>query len=620
MAQCSNLHKLKHRHSLQGIILLITLIFTIFIGTVLSLLSVSFYNKYIRTGLIKNTDANLSFMADSINENITSLSRFISFCQTHSYIGQFLDYTDSSSPRIALRAYDRLNEEYMSSPVSDYIHRLIIGNNHDRYLQLVDPSYSTSRNVAVITRKMGSFSEQLTSDDIIFTGGFTQDPYIDRTSKNVLIVIRPISYQYSYTCGGYAAISLRETFFTSPMEYYSMADDSKLFLTLGEHTYLMMNNALIEQDISGISIKEQHIANMESNSNVFYYENGKESGYLITKPLSSKGCYITQLVSSKEMHSYGPYYFLIILVITSLIILIGFLLSTILYQFINVPVMKIQKRLEKISHGDFSRDTSIEWNHELGDIGRGINNLSENIESLMNSKIQDEKDKKDLEYKMLQSQINPHFLYNTLNSIKWMAVTQGADGISEMTTALSRLLRSISKGTKVLIPLRDELSLVNDYFTIQQYRYGGTIKMNTIVEDDSLNNCQIIKFTLQPLVENAIFHGIEPKQSTGLITIHVYRENSKDMDTVSSCTGTVCVSVEDDGVGMTAEQIEKIFSENSTDKSQFFKEVGLINIHKRIQYEFGENYGIYIESEPGCYTRMIVKIPETATTEQNGGK
>lgn len=112
---------------------------------------------------------------------------------------------------------------------------------------------------------------------------------------------------------------------------------------------------------------------------------------------------------------------------------------------------------------------------------------------------------------MLQSQINPHFLYNTLNSIKWMATIQGANGISEMTTSLSRLLKSISKGTSLLIDIREELSLLENYFTIQSYRYGGTISMDIQVDEESLYNSEIIKFTLQPLVENAIFTGSSPK-------------------------------------------------------------------------------------------------------------
>ncbi len=589
----------KHRRSLQGTILMITLIFTIFIGTVLSLLSVSFYNKYIKAGLIENTDANLAFMVDSINANISDLNRFISFCQTHSYIGRFMNYTGASSASPALTAYERLSDEYRQSPVNSYIHRIIIGNSYDKYLQIVDPTYSTSQNVAKLTKALDIYDSQLSSQGLDFTTGYIADPYIDRTSENVLILIRPIAYQYSFRQGGYVAISLLEDFFTAPMHYYSIADDSFLYLTLGSHVYRMKDGSLTELDISDISVDTLNYPDLSTDTKVFHFDNDGADGYLISKPLQASDCYITQLISNKEMKYYIPYYFIIILAITSLMILIGFLLSMILYQYISIPVIKIQKRLEKISQGDFSRDTSIEWNHELGDIGRGINNLSENIESLLNSKIQDEKDKKDLEYKMLQSQINPHFIYNTLNSIKWMAVTQGADGISEMTTALSRLLRSISKGTRDLIPIRDELALLNDYFTIQQYRYGGTIKMNVIVDDDELNDCLINKFTLQPLVENAIFHGIEPKQSTGHITIHVAHDGLSD----------ITVSVEDDGIGMDAGQIEKIFSEGSNDKSQFFKEIGLMNIHKRIKYEFGEQYGIFIESEPGLYTRMIVRIP-----------
>lgn len=594
------------KHSLQSIILIITLIFTIFIGAVLSILSATFYNDYIKAGLIRNTDANLSFMADSINENITNVNRLISFCQTHNYISRFLNYNSSSAPNVALNAYERVNEEYLSSPVSDYIHRLIIGNNYDRYIQIVDASYSTSSNVSSITRALSAYRKQIESSSTDFTGGFIRDPYISRTSRNVLIIVRPITYQYSFIRGGYISLSLREEMFTAPMHYYSMADDSRLFLSLGDHTYAMGLDGLTGLDVSETSVKEVYYSDISSDTRVFYFENKENSGYLVCKPLSADDCYITQLVSNKEINSYRPYYFVIVITITSLIILIGFLLSTILYQFISVPVTKILNRLNKIADGDFRRDTSIEWNHELGDIGRGINNLSENVEILMNNKIQDEKDKKDLEYKMLQSQINPHFIYNTLNSIKWMAVTQGADGIAEMTTSLSRLLRSIAKGTSDLISLRDELSLVNDYFTIQQYRYGGIIKMNIIVDDDSLYDCLINKFTLQPLVENAIFHGIEPKQTTGTIDIRVYREDS----------ATVCISVTDDGVGMTGEQIRQILSENNNDKSQFFKEIGIINIHKRLRYEFGDSYGVFIESEVSKYTKMIIRIPEThALTE-----
>lgn len=592
----------KHNHSLQNTILLITLIFTVIIGGILSGITAGFYNRYMEDTIVKNTDANLSFMTDSINRNIEELSSLIFFCQTHLYIGAFLKYNNAAAPSIAIQAYDRLTEEYRSSSITSHIHRIIIGNNYDKYIQIVDPSYSTSQNVSLITRSLDAYREQIALKQFHFSQGFISDPYLTRNTKRILLVIRPISYTYSFVQGGYVSISLCESFFTSPMQYYSIPEDSFLYLTLGEHSYRMTQNSLTEIDTKNITYASLQPPERTSGIMIYSFrdKSSKQSGLLVTQPLSVDGCYISQVISSGEMASHKLLFPVIILAVTLLIVLIGILLSFILYRIINIPVMQLQKKLECVSAGDFSRDAAIEWNHELGDIGRGINNLSQNIEMLMEERISEEKQKKDLEYKMLQSQINPHFLYNTLNSIKWMAVTQGADGIAEMTTALSRLMRSISKGTKTLIPIRDELALINDYFTIQQYRYGNSLKMDITVDDEELYDCLIIKFTLQPIVENAIFHGIEPKQSTGIIDIHVYKNED----------GNVSIDIKDNGIGMSAESIEEIFSEHASAKTQLFQEIGIANIQKRIRYEFGNEYGISIESEPGEYTRMTICIPD----------
>lgn len=592
----------KNSDSLQHTILLITLIFTIIIGSILSLFFSHYYTSYLQMGVIQDTDANLSFMVDSINQNITEINRLVQFCQTNNRIGTFMNYKENTSKDVSMKAYERLSEEFISSTANSYIHRLIIGNNHDYFLQIVDPTFSTSQNVAKISTELAFFESQLNSNNSGYTNGFIMDPYTKSFTQPVLVIIRPITHLYSQGIGGYVSFSLEPTLFTAPMQYYSLAEDSELYLTLGEHVYLMDNNTtLTEIDTSHITIDmhDNHYLPETIIAHDYYNNETNIKSIAVTKKLNIDDCYITQLVSGHEISSSKPYTYMIILFIISLIIVIGFILSIILYKIIDIPVVKIQHRLEQISSGNFSRDTSIEWNHELGDIGRGINDLSENIVALMNSKIQDEKDKKDLEYKMLQSQINPHFLYNTLNSIKWMAVTQGADGIAEMTTSLSRLLRSISKGTQLLIPISDELSLVKDYFTIQQYRYGGTLSLTVNVDDDDLLCCNIIKFTLQPLVENAIFHGIEPKGSTGTITIHIYRETDE----------FICICVEDDGVGISEDRIEQILNDTSTDSAQFFKEIGISNINKRIKYEFGEEYGLSIESETNKYTKMILRIP-----------
>lgn len=236
-------------------------------------------------------------------------------------------------------------------------------------------------------------------------------------------------------------------------------------------------------------------------------------------------------------------------------------MSLLLNKMVNTPVIKIQETMAKIADGDFTRDVTIEWENEFGDIGKGINKLSESIKNLMHSRLEMEKQKRDYEYQMLQSQVNPHFLYNTLMSIKWMATIQNAPGIAEMATALSRLLKNISKGTKQFVPLSEELSLLMDYYTIMKYRYGGAIRIDIQTDDEALLSCSILRFTLQPIVENAIFHGIEPKGSAGTITIHIFRNDSGDLQ----------IDITDDGVGMDEEMAQSLLSEKTDSKTSFLK-------------------------------------------------
>ena len=324
---------------------------------------------------------------------------------------------------------------------------------------------------------------------------------------------------------------------------------------------------------------------------------------MITIPVEGvKGWSFSQILSERQFAQQQSFYYLLIAGICLVIFCLGILLMVLLNRIINVPVKAIRTKIDAVSHGDFSRDPAIEWDHELGDIGKGINSLSTSIVTLMNKRIEDEKHKKDLEYQILQSQINPHFLYNTLNSIKWMATIQGAKGIAEMTTALARLMKNVSKGTNLPITLREELELVNDYFLILQYRYGGSIALECKVASEDLYSCLIHRFTLQPIIENSLFHGIEPKGQAGTITVTAV---SKESD----CGKILEICVKDDGVGMSPETIQKVLSGEDSASTDFFRHVGIHNVNQRIQYAYGENYGISITSEVGVYTAITITIP-----------
>ena len=199
---------------------------------------------------------------------------------------------------------------------------------------------------------------------------------------------------------------------------------------------------------------------------------------------------------------------------------------------------------------------------------------------------------------MLQAQINPHFLYNTLDSIKWIATVQKNTGIVQVVTALSSLLKNMAKGFNEKVTLRQELDFLENYIVIEKIRYIELFDVETQVDDEALYQAKIIKLTLQPIVENSIFSGIEPSGRFGLIRIHAWQEGT-----------SLCVSVEDNGIGIEPENIEKLLTDTSKITKSTMSGIGLPNVDRRLKLVYGEEYGLSIESEPGQYTRVTIRLP-----------
>jgi two-component system sensor histidine kinase YesM len=178
-----------------------------------------------------------------------------------------------------------------------------------------------------------------------------------------------------------------------------------------------------------------------------------------------------------------------------------------------------------------------------------------------------------------------------------MATIQKADGIAEMTTALANLLRHISKSPQEWCTITEELSLLDDYSVIQNYRYGGTIELKKQVPDRFLN-VRIPRFTFQPIVENAVFHGLEPKGG-GTITISAGQTDSGD--------ALFCIA--DDGVGMEKSQIQALLEKRDIGADGMFKSIGMYNVNQRIVSKYGAPYGMTVESAPGVGTRVMILLP-----------
>ncbi len=612
------------RHPFAGIqrrILFITLSCILCMCILISSVSFFIFRNYLQQSLMQSTETSLRLLADSVDESINDVYRMVRYCQTNSDIATYIENNPNPGSVLSVATYDTLAEEYNRNASSNYMPRLAIVS-HDNFLQVVATTYSSTSNLAEQLPTLSFFDTLLSDTAYNFSPGLIADPF-HRKGRQVLPIIRPITYQYNAKQAGYLFIEVSADLFADPIKRYSIAPDSFVYLNIDNHTYLYQDGVLIEHEKQYETLEDLSGNALNRDTTITKIKTADGSSQIVVStPLDMPNCYLSQGISRTEFFDQLLLFIGILSATLIGILAIGVLLVVIMNRMIHVPVRKLQSKMLRIAEGDFTRDPSIEWNHELGEIGRGINDLSENVSLLMNKRLEDEKQKRDLEYKMLQSQINPHFLYNTLNSIKWMATIQGASGIAEMTTALSRLLKSVSKGTSLLINIREELSLLQNYFTIQSYRYGGTITMDILVDEESLYDNEILKFTLQPLVENAIFHGIEPKGSTGKITIHVaYEQRTPDGLPTGSPAGTeseqpaaavrgIRIDVTDDGVGMSAQKAAQILESNMDSSADFFREIGVSNVQKRLQYEFGEEYGITIESVEGEYTTMSIHIPE----------
>lgn len=277
---------------------------------------------------------------------------------------------------------------------------------------------------------------------------------------------------------------------------------------------------------------------------------------------------------------------------------IGMTLSLFYGRWMKRPIDRLVDQVGKVGEGDFEPNPELESQDELGMIGKAINAMSSQIEELMREQLENEKEKNRLKIKMLQAQINPHFLYNTLDSIKWIAVIQKNSGIVKAVTALSKLLKNMSKGVDEHITLRQELDFVNDYVIIEKLKYAEMFDLKVVVEEEGLYDAKIVKLTLQPLVENAIFSGIEPGGKDGTILIRAYGEE-----------GCLYVSVRDNGIGIPEEVVPQLLDHKEKLKGDRMSGIGLPNVDRRLKLIYGEEYGLSVESQMGKFTQITVKIP-----------
>jgi len=281
---------------------------------------------------------------------------------------------------------------------------------------------------------------------------------------------------------------------------------------------------------------------------------------------------------------------------------------TVLTLFIAVdivkPINELVNGMKKVQAGGSNVQLQVDREDELGFLHKAFNEMSGEIHHLVNWVYREQLTRKEAELKALQSQINPHFLFNTLEAINWMAQLNNVPEISSTVSDLSDLMEASIGRDDRLITIEEEFTYADKYISLQKRRFGDKLELVKNI-DPNVNSIKIPRLLIQPLIENAVYHGIERSRRKGVIALSAIKME-----------GYVSVTVTDNGAGMEPEELEELNARLAMDNDTYFKNigerrrsVGIENVNRRIKLFYGETYGLRIESEVGAYTRVTVTIP-----------
>ncbi|MBR5406335.1 MAG: sensor histidine kinase [Lachnospiraceae bacterium] len=292
------------------------------------------------------------------------------------------------------------------------------------------------------------------------------------------------------------------------------------------------------------------------------------------------------------------------LIIMAFVVFITYTLTT----SITSPVLELSRVTERVADGDLSVRANLEAGAELGVLSRSLDGMIERINELLDQVKDEQENLRIAELELMQAQINPHFLYNTLDTIIWLAEAGDQQKVVSMVGSLSDFFRASLGQGRDIVTIGDEIKHVNSYLEIQQVRYQDILTYSIDVPEE-IYLSRIPKITLQPIVENALYHGIKNKRGGGRINITGKTE--------SKC---IYIYIEDNGIGMTEERLAQISSKiYYGEKSESISDAGgnreeaeifgLYNVNERIRLKFGSRYGIHIDSEYGKGTTVTVLLP-----------
>ena len=412
--------------------------------------------------------------------------------------------------------------------------------------------------------------------------------------RDILVLGRRIYEQYSKSrVIGYTLISIDEKIFSKTvLEPVGLADSSNIM-------YMNMDGMVLsswDRNVSlGQTVDPELLENIQEKlparkASFSIHKDGEEQlvTYIFNKNLNQLFVY------TMPYHYINSEVYVMlrrILIVAFLLVVLCIGIVAMVYLGITSPIRSMLDFCKELSRGNLSVRILDEHKDELSDLSKSMNHMADTIQHLMEQQKDQEKKKREMELQMLQYQLNPHFLFNTLNSLRFVAAMHKDQIVSDGIQALSSLLQNTLTNKNEYITIEEELENLQNYFSILRIRYAGSFEYSFHVEDDELLTCLVPKLILQPLAENSVMHGSSDDGSVMEIQITLWEEN-----------GRIVIELNDDGKGFEITQ-ESLVPHKERRK------IGISNVNDRIQLNFGREYGLHIDSHPGEGTTCTLTLP-----------
>ncbi|TXC91799.1 sensor histidine kinase [Metabacillus litoralis] len=425
------------------------------------------------------------------------------------------------------------------------------------------------------------------------------DVFLNKNSPNEVISVFKLIGNERSQVNGALLFNIRTDFFERVFNKSLIGDNGYLTL-VSKEGYMKSKTVEEEYQLDETVLNYLHTRTEEQGQFEYQKPNGKKM-IVIFDTLGVNKWKVAAVFPEEDILKKANYIKYLTIFVIMILIVIAVMIANVIAKFITEPISSLVKNIESVNEKNVHVDLPDFQNapKEMVILNNGIKNLMTKINSLLNQVKLDQEEKRQLEFSVIHAQINPHFLYNTLYSIKGLCDMGMNKEASDMISALSTFFRiSISKG-KEIIKIKDEIEHIQNYLYIQEMRYGDDFNY-TFDIDQRILSYQTVKLTLQPLIENAIYHGVKQSRGMGEIQIIGYEKENE-----------IIFHVIDNGHGMNEQNLNKIRAEISNKHhSSSNIGIGLRSVHERMKIHFGDQYGLTFSSKLGEGTNVTVTIPK----------